>query len=44
MNRLAIIEQIVPHADEFMLRHLAEAYQDLVNLAQITQGGGKPVR
>jgi len=44
MNRLAIIEQIVPHADEFMLPHLREAYKDLLNLAEITQGGGKPVR
>jgi hypothetical protein len=44
MNRLAIIEGIVPHADEFMLPHLREAYKDLLNLAEITQGGGKPVK
>lgn len=44
INRLALIEQIAPEADEFMLRHLQEAYQDLVNLAHITQGGGSPVK
>lgn len=44
LNRLAIIEEILPHADEFMVRHLGEAYKDLVNLASITQGGGLPVR
>ena len=32
MNRIAIIEQIAPYADQFMLPHLAEAYKDLVNL------------
>jgi len=44
LNRLAIIEEILPHADEFMMTHLGEAYKDLVNLAEITQGAGKPVR
>jgi len=44
LNRLAIIEEILPHADEFMVTHLGEAYKDLVNLAEITQGGGTPVR
>ena len=44
LNRIAIIENIVPQADEFMLPHLAEAYKDLVNLAAITQGGGEPVQ
>jgi hypothetical protein len=44
INRIAIIEQIAPHADEFMLPHLREAYKDLLNLVEITQGGGKPVR
>ena len=44
MNRIAIIEEIVPHADEFMLPHLREAYKDLLNLAEITQGGGRPVK
>ena len=44
INRLAIIEEVAPYADEFMLRHLQEAYKDLVNLAEVTQGGGRPVR
>ena len=43
-NRLAIIEEVLPHADEFMVMHLGEAYKDLLNLAEITQGGGTPVR
>ena len=43
MNRLALIEEIAPDADDFMLPHLAEAYKDLVNLAAITQGAGRPV-
>jgi len=44
VNRIAIIEEIVLHADAFMAPHLREAYKDLWNLAAITQGGGKPVR
>jgi len=44
MNRLAIISEVAPHADEFMLPHLREAYKDLLNLADITLGGGRPVR
>jgi hypothetical protein len=44
MNRLAIVEEIAPHADEFMLPHLREAYKDLLNLAEITQGRGEPVK
>lgn len=44
LNRLAIIEEVAMNADAFMLRHLGEAYKDLWNLAQITQGGGQPVR
>ena len=44
INRLALIEQIAPEADEFMLPHLQEAYKDLVNLAHITQGEGSPVK
>lgn len=44
LNRLAIIEEILPFADEFMVTHLGEAYKDLVNLADLTQGGGEPVR
>jgi len=44
MNRLVLIEEILPFADDFMVTHLGEAYKDLVNLANITQGGGAPVR
>lgn len=44
LNRLAIIEEVAPYTDDFMLRHLGEAYKDLVNLAAIMQGGGEPVR
>ena len=32
MNRIALIEQIVPYADPFMQEHLGEAYKDLVGL------------
>jgi hypothetical protein len=32
MIRIEKIEEIAPHADPFMLPHLAEAYKDLVNL------------
>ena len=44
MNRLAIIEEIAPYSDEFMLNHLQEAYKDLVNLSQVALGGGLPVQ
>lgn len=44
MNRIALIEEIVPTSDEFMLVHLEEAYKDLLNLANIAQGEGTPVR
>jgi hypothetical protein len=44
MNRIVILEEIAPYADDFMLPHVAEAYKDLWNLAAITQGGGNPVR
>jgi hypothetical protein len=44
MNRIVILQEIFPHADQFMLPHLREAYKDLLNLAEITQGGGKPVK
>lgn len=30
--RLQIIEEVIPFADDFMLRHLGEAYKDLANL------------
>jgi hypothetical protein len=32
VNRIQIIEQVAPYADNFMLPHLAEAYKDLVNM------------
>ncbi len=32
-NRLAIIEEVAPYADPFMLEHLGEAWKDLMNLA-----------
>jgi hypothetical protein len=44
LNRLVIIEEILPFADEFMVEHLGEAYKDLLNLADVTQGRGEPVR
>lgn len=44
MSRLILIEEILPFADDFMVTHLGEAYKDLVNLANITQGGGAPLR
>ena len=31
-SRLALLEEQVPYADEFMLAHLAEAYKDLLNM------------
>ncbi len=37
LNRLVIIEQIAPYADDFMLEHLGEADKDLRNLL-----AGKP--
>jgi hypothetical protein len=43
LNRLVIIEEILPFADEFMVEHLGEAYKDLLNLADVTQGRGEPV-
>jgi hypothetical protein len=33
LNRLALIEQLAPYTDEFMARHLGEAYKDLMNMA-----------
>jgi hypothetical protein len=32
VTRLQIIESVAPFADDFMSRHLAEAYKDLVNM------------
>jgi hypothetical protein len=39
VNRIRIIEQIAPDADDFMLEHLGEAYKDLNNMLD-----GQPVR
>ena len=44
LNRIEMIEEIAFTADDFMLSHLLEVYKDLVNLAKITQGVGRPVR
>lgn len=44
LNRIALIEKITPDADPFMLPHLREVHKDLVNLAALIQGEGKPVR
>lgn len=44
LKRIALIEEITPRADEFMLRHLREAHKDLLNLAHVSQGGGQPVK
>lgn len=44
VNRLALIEKIMPDADKFMLPHLREARKDLENLAALMEGEGKPVR
>ncbi len=43
-TRLLIIEEIYPYADSVMVPHLQEAYKDLQNLLEITEGGGKPVK
>jgi hypothetical protein len=39
VNRIRMIEEIVPYADDFMLEHLGEAYKDLNNMLD-----GQPVR
>ncbi len=44
-NRLALIETIEPDAaDEVNADAFNEAYNDLLNLAQLAMGGGQPVR
>lgn len=44
-NRLAIIETIGPDAaDQVNADAFAEAYKDLLNLAQVAMGGGEPVK
>ncbi len=32
LNRLGLIEELAPHADDFMARHLGEAWKDLNNM------------
>lgn len=44
LNRIALIEKITPEADPSMLPHLREVHKDLLNLAALIQGAGKPVR
>ena len=45
LNRLALIEAVGPDAaDEVNADAFAEAYKDLLNLAQVAMGGGEPVR
>jgi len=44
-NRLALIETIGPDAaDEVNAKAFVEAYNDLLNLADLAMGGGEPVR
>ena len=33
LPRLAIIEEVAPYGDDFMIEQLAEAYKDLVNMS-----------
>jgi type II secretory pathway pseudopilin PulG len=44
MNRITLIDQVVPTADQFMLPHLWEAYKDLWNLAELARGRGESIR
>jgi len=45
INRLLIIEEIRPEAvDQVNADAFQEAYKDLVNLAEVAMGGGRPVR
>jgi len=45
INRLALIEDLAPAAmDQVNLDAFAEAYKDLLNLADLTLGGGRPVK
>src|SRR5205814_2195668 len=44
-NRLALIETIGPDAaDEVNAKAFVEAYNDLLNLADLAMGGGEPIR
>ena len=45
MSRIRLIEQLVADAmDQDNLAAFAEAYKDLINLADLARGGGEPVR
>jgi hypothetical protein len=45
LNRLALIEAVGPDAaDEVNADAFLEAYKDLINLAELAMGGGKPVK
>ena len=45
INRLRLIEELAPYAiDRVNFDAFAEAYKDLVNLADVATGGGEPVK
>jgi len=45
LNRLRLIQELAPDAmDRVNLDAFAEAYKDLLNLADVALGGGQPVR
>jgi hypothetical protein len=45
VNRIRLIEDMAPYAmDQVNLDAFAEAYKDLVNLVELAQGRGEPVR
>jgi hypothetical protein len=45
LNRLLLIQELAPNAmDQVNLDAFAEAYKDLLNLADVALGGGQPVR
>jgi hypothetical protein len=45
LNRLRLIQELAPNAmDQVNLDAFAEAYKDLLNLADVALGGGQPVR
>ena len=45
LNRLRLIQELAPEAmDQVNLDAFAEAYKDLLNLADLALGGGQPVR
>jgi len=45
LNRLLLIEELAPNAmDQVSFDAFLEAYKDLLNLAELAQGRGEPVR